>query len=674
MDMSSTLLGTSSRDGDGRNSIVCRTWRQMMAVGTLALLAIGSAFASPGTFVAGGNLTQPRGAIRTANGLGGTDVWVADNTLGFCRIDNGSINAATCLAQTSGQLEDDRSVAAAAGGGFIYLTDTATAGVRRVTMGISPVDSRSVIATTDQLGGATNFGIAKFSPEAIALGPDGKLYVGVAKGGQVLRITAPAATLGSQRLELVGQQPQNTSNSFAFLGNDLFMVAFGIESRVANAPSCNGACSGQVVFGRLFARMAVVGDGTRYLWWGAGRAAVRFDGTTTSINEIYSQSAFFPGVAIPEAYNYIFGMSYDRATGEIFVADDFFSELLALPPNQGRLFSVKPPVTTEGQLTSPFGPIGPLTPAVVDKSATVGVLYATGVTQPHGLLFLGTHFWLSDGALGFCRLDVNPATQLASINRATCFQPTASFRPGNASFDTPAVSGTATINVYVPDRSATSAGIFRLVFNPNTETLSAPLAIAPGTNSPAAVAIGPEGSLYLGLLNSSTIQKITTPATVPSAPAKIATAGSGVNGMAFQGNDLYLSQVNGDETIIARASPSLGRGSAVLVGTSGSLGHGATPPFNVVGALSVASGGKYIYGGGTSNVLRWDTFLQTSLLWTSDGAIGPLNALTTNLQNISALGVSTSGMLAIGDDPSVDPNTGLTATPGQGRIFVVLPQ
>src|SRR4051794_39674046 len=173
MDMSSTLLGTSSRDGDGRNSIVCRTWRQMMAVGTLALLAIGSAFASPGAFVAGGNITQPRGAIRPANGLGGTDVWVADNTLGFCRIDNGSINAATCLAQTSGQLEDDRSVAAAAGGGFIYLTDTATAGVRRVTMGISPVDSRSVIATTDQLGGATNFGIAKFSPEAIALGPDG---------------------------------------------------------------------------------------------------------------------------------------------------------------------------------------------------------------------------------------------------------------------------------------------------------------------------------------------------------------------------------------------------------------------------------------------------------------------------------------------------------------------
>src|SRR5690242_11739543 len=108
--MTPRLLETWSMEGVASGATLLRRYRMhMIVLGIATLLSLGRAYASPGTFVAAGNLTQPRGAIRTANGLGGTDVWVADNVLGFCRIDNGSINPATCLAQTSGQLEDDRS-------------------------------------------------------------------------------------------------------------------------------------------------------------------------------------------------------------------------------------------------------------------------------------------------------------------------------------------------------------------------------------------------------------------------------------------------------------------------------------------------------------------------------------------------------------------------------------
>src|SRR5205807_2757262 len=56
------------------------------------------------------------------------------------------------------------------------------------------------------------------------------------------------------------------------------------------------------------------------------------------------------------------------------------------------------------------------------------VLLASGLTHPRGVLFLQTNWWVSDEILGFCRVDVNPVTGAGS--RSNCFQPDASFFPG----------------------------------------------------------------------------------------------------------------------------------------------------------------------------------------------------------------------------------------------------
>src|SRR5690348_2074835 len=74
---------------------------RMFAMALIALFCRGSDLATPGTLVANG-LNQPRGAIR-CNG----SVWIADITHGFCPIDAGVINLATCFTPSTSQPELD---------------------------------------------------------------------------------------------------------------------------------------------------------------------------------------------------------------------------------------------------------------------------------------------------------------------------------------------------------------------------------------------------------------------------------------------------------------------------------------------------------------------------------------------------------------------------------------
>jgi hypothetical protein len=95
---------------------------------------------------------------------------------------------------------------------------------------------------------APNAGLAGDLPTSTALGPDGKLYVGFLKNGNIKRIVNPGVinpTPQSQTVESVGASPNGRSIlSMAFLGADLYIGTDQGLSVVRNAAGCIGNTGG----------------------------------------------------------------------------------------------------------------------------------------------------------------------------------------------------------------------------------------------------------------------------------------------------------------------------------------------------------------------------------------------------------------------------------------------
>jgi hypothetical protein len=92
---------------------------------------------------------------------------------------------------------------------------------------------------------ATTAGLDGNQPTATALGPDGKLYVGFLKSGNVKRIVNPDSG-STQTVESVGNTPQgHAARAFAFVGNDLYIASVDALSVIHDAisESCTGGCN-----------------------------------------------------------------------------------------------------------------------------------------------------------------------------------------------------------------------------------------------------------------------------------------------------------------------------------------------------------------------------------------------------------------------------------------------
>ncbi|HET9838679.1 MAG TPA: hypothetical protein VFR84_10620, partial [Candidatus Angelobacter sp.] len=132
-------------------------------------------------------------------------------------------------------------------------------------------------------------------------------------------------------------------------------------------------------------------------------------------------------------------------------------------------------------------------------------------------------------------------------------------------------------------------------------------------------------------------------------------------------------------TVIIRASPSLTKGKAVIVGPAQT--RGATPLLNVTTPLSLVAdmtdpshvllyiGSDPLGLGSFGQVDKWDILLQTDTLWTGYGFVG---AVLTSLANPSGMTTAPNRTLYVADDPSVT-SAGATATPGQGHVYTVTP-
>jgi hypothetical protein len=625
---------------------------EIILVIAAAFLLIGSAYASPGTLVANG-LNQPAGAIRW-NG----SIWVSDIASGFCRIDAGVLNPATCFAPANGQPE--------LVGSNVYIGDqTGATGVWRLTM--SPVGSTITAAVVL----APAAGLAAQAPIGAAMGPDGKLYISFVGNGNIRRITSPAGA--AQTVEQVGKvaSGKGPANSLAFVNGDLYVAdtgAIGLE-RIPNAAACTGGCNATAMFGVLGIAQGLSSDRVRYLYMGNGTRILRYDATTTNAVDVYSSNGLQGGVTF--GYGTIWGVTYDAPTGDVFVGGDPTAPGAATS-NIGSLYDVTAPNVSEGIVNTQFGPPAPVpSPTPIPGAAKTGSLFAPAITNPHGLIWINTHAWVSDAVSGFCRIDPG-APGVAALSN--CFKPTATFVAGQATFDP------ATSNIYVPDAATASSGIYRVPFAFVTETLGAATNLGNGNLQPTAVAFGPDGSLYVGSRPNGNINKITTPAAAPGAPLKIATTsnGLGVRAMVFVANDLYLAETV-NVTVIIRASPSLTKGKAVIVGPS--ILRGTPPVLNVTSPLSLSvdlsvPGFPVLYIGsdpgglGTlGQVDQWNIVLSTDVLWADTGLIG---AVPTAISNPGGVAVAPGGLLYVADDPTVT-SAGTTPTPGLGHVYQVGP-
>ncbi len=598
--------------------------------------------------------------------------------------------------------------------------------------------------------------------ESAKLGPDRKLYVGLSDVDvwRVLNPLSPTFTVGGNKVERVGVSTEigGRITSMAFVGHDLWFIDVGFLNKIPNADLCFYTfpkCSAAMQFRFLSSHAGMTSDqfistvpNGRYLYFGNGSRVVRYDTTTPGKMEVWNQSGTIAGSNIPQGYSLILGINFIQSVTPTPLADGSFVEDMTVvndpivnalfprlpqsPPriSTGRswLLAASPTLSAESCVQAVGVPTPP--PCVnsaigqgdpelstIPIAARRSILLASGITHPRGLLFLQNNWWVSDEALGFCRIDQNPITGAGTLSHS--FHPDPSFIPGQTAATKP--DGTGSQFVYVPDASGFTSNIYRFIFTPDgtggTLTLNGVLG---GTGrrgttiSTVALPSGPfnDGALYIGYSDDPFIMKITNPSTAPSAPVQVVRTfnGIGVISMAFNGNDLYLSELGpppiagqfikkGVVTVMMKASPSADNGRAVpvkraiarlqapqiIVENPGGFTMGPTggrpsclPPPGVklspsvpadpaatpafyIGTLGLTADGVFNPGvtgglGQLPEVDQYDFVCTTQVVWVTDAALDPLLSLGAPLGAVTALGFSgdqPDASLAIGDDPSV---------------------
>jgi hypothetical protein len=161
----------------------------------------------------------------------------------------------------------------------------------------SPFDSVSPVAPTFGLGGD--------QPTALALGPEGKLYVGFLKNGNIKRITNPSTinpTSLTQTVESVGSTPNGRPmRAMAFLGADLYIATDQGLSVIHNAAACignKGGCGNAVLVQDGHAGAAHVGlatDGSSRVYFSTGGVVYRYTPADQRVVAISSGFAFVDG-------------------------------------------------------------------------------------------------------------------------------------------------------------------------------------------------------------------------------------------------------------------------------------------------------------------------------------------------------------------------------------------
>lgn len=239
-----------------------------------------------------------------------------------------------------------------------------------------------------------------------------------------------------------------------------------------------------------------------------------------------------------------------------------------------------------------------------------------GISAPRGGLALGSNFWISDNVLYFIKLTLDPAVGIAEPRTpppANITNVLSVGRPGQPAFD--AVRSI----VYMPSAQSKTGGVYRSVYTPGLESgsFSNPSLLAPSAGldgpRPNAVALGPDGHLYVGFDATGDIRRINNPTGTTQTVQTIGKSSKGnrVFGVAFVGNDLYLAEKDGFSVIHNATACNSGCSATVM-------------PHSIVGQshLGVATDGvDTIYVATNNSIMRYTISTQSQVLFANSGAM-----------------------------------------------------
>ena len=272
-----------------------------------------------------------------------------------------------------------------------------------------------------------------------------------------------------------------------------------------------------------------------------------------------------------------------------------------------------------------------------------------GISAPRGGLVLGSNFWISDNAYNFTKLTFDPAIGIAEPHTpppANVFDVLLNLaKPGQPAFDA------ARSVIYMPSAQTKTGGVYRSFYTAGLDTgsFSLPVQLAPGAGldgpRPNAVALGPDGQLYVGFQSTGDIRRINNPAGITQTVQTIGKSSKGgqVYGLAFVGNDLYLAEKNGF-SVIHNATACNSGCSATLM------------PHSIVGQshLGIATDGvDTIYVATNNSIMRYTLSTQSQVLFANSGALPDRTIVPFMMAGqMTATVLDAAGNLWVSDDTS----------------------
>lgn len=195
---------------------------------------------------------------------------------------------------------------------------------------------------------AQNSGLGGNGPTSVALGPDGNLYVGFQKSGNVVRVTNPSALSFDpnfpQVVQSVGTSPNGRPiHAMAFVGPDLYLATADGLSFIKNAvaTTCTGGCNGVHISDGFSGvdHVGLVSDGLNRLYMSInGQGVFRFTINPQSTTLISTGGTDPNGKVL--TYGFVGGhtnMLFLDRLGNLWVGDDIGDGRLNF---QGRIFYI----------------------------------------------------------------------------------------------------------------------------------------------------------------------------------------------------------------------------------------------------------------------------------------------------------------------------------------------
>jgi hypothetical protein len=235
---------------------------QLLTVALLATSSAAMAQQSTTQFAAGvntpqGGLVLAGTSINPATGNPFRHLWTADAVNGLCRIDPDvdtvaahSINLATCLSMVNGAVFNPGQVTFDPASNVIYAVDGGSKlGVFVLHIQPGGDSGHGAIDQVNQSILAPTCGIAGNQPNATSLGPDGNLYIGFRRSGNVMRVISPL----SNPLPCANVQPtviatgDRLTSQMAWVGHTIFLNDSRLPLIINAADNCFTPQNGNIV-------------------------------------------------------------------------------------------------------------------------------------------------------------------------------------------------------------------------------------------------------------------------------------------------------------------------------------------------------------------------------------------------------------------------------------------